>query len=102
MIEGTLVINLDPPYMGFLPKSSSQFSHYMDADTWCNCTLEQIKSLLIDLDVITPAQHWPPRECILRLPVVLPRERLAKHGLATLRNLETITIAKPAMMRRIS
>lgn len=102
MIEGTLVINLDPPYIGFFPNRQSQPMLCPEADSWSYCTQQQIKELLIDLDVIQANQHWPPRECILRLPIALPKVKLAKHGLTKPHSIEIATIAKPRPVRRIS
>ncbi len=104
MIEGTLVINLEPPYMGFLPKPCGQpinavgdLKNY----TWHYCTQTQIKDLLVELGVISTGQLWPPRECILRLPVVLPMKSLTKHGLLNIHSLE-LTTSSNRLLRRIS
>ncbi len=80
MIEGTLIVNFDPPFIGFSsPKATkaeiegSQLRRY--------CSLEEIRLLLIDLDCISEYQAWPPRELILRLPVNLPKKVLEKLNL---------------------
>jgi hypothetical protein len=83
MIEGMLIINLDPPYMGFTPTSGRQ-AIPVDAEPWRHCTHEQIRNLLLDLDVITVSDPWPLRDCILRLPIVLSKTKLVKHGLLKL------------------
>jgi hypothetical protein len=102
MMQGTLVINLDPPFIGFFPKSHPRLSQQPDLDTWSYCTHEQIKQLLIDIDAIPSCQHWPPRECILRLPVTLSRRILAKHGLAKCNTDNQITPSSVPLVRRIS
>lgn len=103
MIEGTLLINLDPPYMAFTPKVSGQSINGGASDNIrCDCTQAQIKDLLVELDVISPYQQWPLRECILRLPVVLPAKILAKHGLLNTHNLEPFAAPNTRLLRRIS
>lgn len=83
MIEGILVINLDPPYMGFFEKDDAKLAGDLPSRMlWRDCSLYELRDLLIDLEAITAPQAWPPRECILRLPVLLPRAKLVKHGLA--------------------
>jgi hypothetical protein len=83
MIEGTLVVNLDPPYMDFLPNTSTETKDNSACEncTWHYCTIEQIREFLVELGLIYKAQQWPPREYILRLPVRLPIRSLAKLGL---------------------
>lgn len=90
MIEGTLVVNLDPPYMGFLPKTSVDTINTAACAncTWCYCTLEQMRDFLVELGLIHPAQQWPSREYILRLPSRLPIRSLAKHGLLNVPTLQ--------------
>lgn len=102
MIEGILLINLEPSYMGFFPKPGNALTCCTDTDSWCYCTQDQIKALLLDLEILLPHQNWPPREYILRLPVTLPRTKLAKHGLAKPHIHDPLKLPQPALMRRIS
>lgn len=90
MIEGTLVVNLDPPYMGFLPKTSVEATTTSACENciWCYCTLDQMRDFLVELDLIHPAQQLPTREYIFRLPSRLPLRTLDKHGLLNVRTLE--------------
>jgi hypothetical protein len=96
MIEGTLVVNLDPPYMGFLLNTDA-----CENCTWCYCTLEQMRDFLVELGLIHKAQQWPPREYILRLPARLPINSLAKHGLLNVRTLEFASVPD-RLLKRIS
>lgn len=72
MIDGILVINLDPPYAGFSSKYSRCIRH---------CTVDELCVFLNDLGHLAPGQSWPPREYILRLPGSFSKDALAKFGL---------------------
>lgn len=82
MIEGTLIINLDPPYIGFAHQdnyiNNSQKKH-----SWRHCSLDEIKDLLVELQVVSSQQHWPLRECVLRLPLRVPKSVMVRLGLAS-------------------
>ncbi|HEY9772645.1 MAG TPA: hypothetical protein V6C81_02425 [Planktothrix sp.] len=73
MIKGTLVVNLNPPYIGF---TSQQ-----DGEQWKHCTVNDVKSLLVELDAIFPQVQWPPRDCMIRVQGDFPSQKLAKFGL---------------------
>lgn len=98
MLKGLLVVNLDPPYIGFLPEARAEASSSSQSDVWCYCTHEQIRDLLLDLHVMSVHDRWPLRECILRLPITWSRANLAKHGLARLP--KDLAVAQP--IRRVS
>ena len=83
MIHGVLVINLDPAYVGF-----SQYCDYSRGSnplsySWQNCSVEDIRCLLLELDMLAPHQSWPPQDCILRLEVSVPRAALARFNLVS-------------------
>ncbi len=72
-MEGTLVLNLEPPYMGFeANKSSRQFR---------NCTTEEIRRLLVDLKVLAPYDYLPNTECMVNIKGTFPAEILSSYGL---------------------
>lgn len=98
MLEGMLVVNTDPPYIGFYPKLGAETGNTAQSGVWRYCTHEQIKDLLLDLHVISVTDRWPLRECILRLPITCSRAHLVTHGLV--RQLKDIAVAQP--MRRVS
>lgn len=62
MIQGILVINLDPPYVGFSQNSALHGTAIAGVDTWRHCTIDQIKNQVIDLNALTPLQQWPHDE----------------------------------------
>ncbi len=78
MIQGILIINFDPAYIGFTPSSEDGGVHQLKRRY---CSLEEIRSLLIEMDVIHESQSWPPRDLILRLPVKMSKELLEKFAL---------------------
>ncbi|HEY9758753.1 MAG TPA: hypothetical protein V6C97_26535 [Oculatellaceae cyanobacterium] len=94
MIAGILIINLDPPYMGFAPCEQA-----VPGESWCHCNHEQIRNLLLDLNIITINDPWPVRECFLRMPITLPKSTLLKHGLL-LKLPKDVVVALP--VRRLS
>lgn len=80
MVQGLLVINLDPPFIGFstTPDNPRQATI---RESWHDCSLQEIRDVLIDLDAISPNLPWPPRDYILRLPVDLSKSSLQKLNL---------------------
>ncbi|MBS2009228.1 MAG: hypothetical protein JST01_19395 [Cyanobacteria bacterium SZAS TMP-1] len=102
MIEGTLQINLDPPYIAFseLPKESLDPAAKMTIVR--PSSVEEIRELLLELGAITPDQAWPPRECILRFPVALSRANLRRFNLLQLHALETSDPGDEPTLRLIS
>ncbi len=82
MVEGILVVNLDPPYLGFVQKLKKDpgLKKFPQA-SFKNCTLKEVHDVLLDLGVISTQQHWPPRDCMIRIPTSLPASTLKKYGL---------------------
>lgn len=78
MIQGILIVNFEPAYIGFTPCIADGGATQLRRRY---CSLEEIRSLLIEMDVIHESQSWPPRDLILRLPVKMPRELLRKFAL---------------------
>ena len=83
MIEGILTVNLDPPYCGFHSHETG-FSYLRSAE----CTVEEIRAILIELGAISPSQHWPMQECFVRLTGTFSEVQLAKLGLWPMREHE--------------
>lgn len=71
IIQGVLVVNLEPAYIGFSHNSDDQKRSSSAEYTWRDCSVEEIRELLIELGVIAPNQSWSPGECIMRLPMEL-------------------------------
>lgn len=78
MIQGVLIVNFEPAYIGFTPSNAEGGATKLRRRY---CSLEEIRSLLIEMDVIHESQSWPPSDLILRLPVKMPRELLRKFAL---------------------
>lgn len=85
MLEGHLIVNFEPAYIGFAPVKNAVNVYSLRRRY---CSIEEIRTLLLDLDVITPAQNWPPRELILRLPVSISSSVLEKMQLMPMTSLE--------------
>lgn len=73
MVQGTLSVNLEPPYIGLKAEHAREIRR--------SCTVEEIKKILLALKIITPQQHWPPKDCVMRLPGQFPGAVLARFGL---------------------
>jgi hypothetical protein len=73
MIEGKLVVNLNPPYMGFTSEKHGE--------QWKNCTVNEVRSLLVELEAIIPQVQWPPRDYTVRISGQFPQQKLEKFGL---------------------
>ncbi len=85
MLDGYLIVNLEPAYIGFSPIIDSR------ENSWSGrryCTVEEIRTLLLDLGVIEPDQSWPPRELMLRLKVRIPRTVLEKLELVPMSGMD--------------
>jgi len=80
MVEGILVVNLDPPYVGFVQKQDKQGDKKMRG-ALKNCSLQELRQTLLELGAITPQQQWPPRDCTIRFPGVFSSEALHRVGL---------------------
>ena len=76
MLEGMLFINFDPPYIAFSPEDRGQ-----KAQCVRYCSKEDIHSLLLDLGLLQPTQHWAPRECQALFFASLSNSTLLKYGL---------------------
>lgn len=73
MLKGVLIVNLNPPYIGFKPVDSPSIVR--------NCTTAEIKELLVDLKIMESDSPWPLKEFILRLPGEYSRSMLTKYDL---------------------
>lgn len=71
LIEGMLIVNLDPPYIGFTQSKPVELSE-RPFKMSVPCSADDIRRLLLNLDVIDQFQNWPPRECVLLLQSSLP------------------------------
>lgn len=84
MLEGILVVNLDPPYVGFVKKHGNQSGDDKRMHgSLRNCSLPELRQMLIELGAISPQQQWPPRDYMIRLPGSFSEATLAKIGLDT-------------------
>ncbi|MBX9570638.1 MAG: hypothetical protein K2X77_17230 [Candidatus Obscuribacterales bacterium] len=85
MVEGTLVVNLDPPYVSFVEHEGVKTGaeRRRRATAFKHCTIQELRMMLIDLGAIVPYQHWPPRDCMMRLPGTYSQATLDKLGLET-------------------
>ncbi len=79
MIECTLIVNSEPPYIGFAP-AETRFSKE-NGYQFRYCTKEEIRNLLVELDVIVESEIWSTHELIFRLPMNIPKSLLAKMQL---------------------
>jgi hypothetical protein len=80
MIEGILTVNLDPPYCSFHSHETG-FSYLRSAE----CTVEEIRVILIELGAISSSQHWPMQECFVRLTGTFSEVQLTNLGLWPMR-----------------
>lgn len=84
MVEGTLVVNLDPPYVSFVEHGAKTGAELRRRKTAFNhCTIQELRMMLIELGAIVPYQHWPPKDCMMRLPGSYSKDTLDKLGLET-------------------
>ncbi len=82
MVEGILVVNLDPPYVGFVQNENKPGDTRKKRGSVKNCSLSELRLTLIELGAISPNQQWPPRDCAIRVPGSFSDDALAKAGLA--------------------
>lgn len=87
MVEGTLVVNLDPPYVSFVEHEAAKagVEKRRRSTAFKHCTIQELRLMLIELGAIVPHQHWPPRDCMVRLPGSYSQATLDKLGLETKR-----------------
>jgi hypothetical protein len=83
MIEGILTVNLDPPYCSFHSRETG-FNYLRSAE----CTVEEIRVILIELGAISASQHWPMQECFVRLSGTFSEVQLGNLGLWPMRQHE--------------
>ena len=76
MIEGILTVNLDPPYCSF--HSHTTGFHYIRS---AECTVDEIRAILLELGAISSSQHWPMKECFVRLTGRFSEAQLGELGL---------------------
>ncbi len=69
MINGTLTVSLEPPYLSFCDSEGTNYSRY--------CSKEEIQRVLEDLGNF----NWPLRECVVRIPTKINGLGLAKWRL---------------------
>lgn len=82
MVEGILVVNLDPPYVGFVQNEKKPGDGRKMRGAVKNCSLIELRQTLIELGAISANQQWPPRDCAIRVPGTFSDDALAKAGLA--------------------
>lgn len=80
MIEGILTVNLDPPYCSFHSHLTG-FNYLRSAE----CTVEEIRAILLELGAISSGQNWPMQECFVRLTGTFSEGQLANLGLWPMR-----------------
>jgi hypothetical protein len=73
MVNAKLMINLDPPTMGLEIEGNKSY--------WRPSTADEIKSLLLELDLLTAEQPWPPRELVVGLAGSFSENVLSGYGL---------------------
>jgi hypothetical protein len=73
--NGTLQINLNPPYLCFV--SNEDRTRVASED----CSVEQIRQFLIELDIITPHDDLSHRDMQVLVAGVFSSATLAKYGL---------------------
>lgn len=73
MIEGTFILNLDPAFIEFHMDGKERIRK--------QCSIDELRKILIEMDALTQHQNWPPREYILRLRCGFSKETLANLGL---------------------
>lgn len=74
-MEGTLFLNLEPPYMSFEGSKCSRRLRY--------CTAEEIRQLLVDLHALSPRSPLPNTEYMARIKGTFPQEILSSYGLSS-------------------
>lgn len=80
MVDGILVVNLDPPYVGFV-QNEKPGDNRRKFGTMKDCTLSELRATLIELGAITSQQQWPPKDCAIRVPGTFSDAALIKAGL---------------------
>ena len=73
-MNGLLIITLEPASIAF----------YHDGDKYGqrrNCTVDEIRKLLLDLHGLDPCQNWPLRDCEILLRGKYSQAELNAYGL---------------------
>lgn len=73
MIKGILSANLNPPCLEFFSNDSQLFRR--------NCSTDDLRTLMIALDVICPSERWQPSEFVFRINGEFPKRSLEALGL---------------------
>jgi len=102
MIYGSLIASISPPSIGFVALSANAHEPGIHIAEWRkHCTLDELRSFLLDFEAISPAQNWPMRDCILRVNGVFSRDKLSKHGLCTDSH-HKVTVSKASDRRNLA
>jgi hypothetical protein len=82
MVEGILVVNLDPPYVGFVVQQQNKQAGENKRlhGALKNCTLNELRQMLLELGAISPQQQWPD-DCPVHFPGSYSEAALEKIGL---------------------
>ncbi len=70
-IEGVLLINLDPPYLGFATDKGT---------LWKHSSKDELLQFLVAVDAAEAGIRLP-RECQVRLPGRYSKDKLREYGL---------------------
>lgn len=97
MISGTLIINLEPAYLTFIPGAAARDENMGNMQR--DCTAQEIRELLLDLSVLEMNSCWPPKELQAILPGVYSCELLIRHGLGSAFVFENMKRCKSAAVR---
>jgi hypothetical protein len=73
MIKGILTANLDPPCLEFFSNDTKFLRK--------NCSAEDLRTMMIALDVICPNERWQPNEFVFRINGEFPKKSLEALGL---------------------
>ncbi len=73
MIDGTLTINLDPPYLHFHADDPGVSGRLRE------CTMDDIRAALAEFAQNMP-DRWPLNDCVIRLRGKFSATRLSKLG----------------------
>lgn len=77
MINGTLVVNLDPPYCLFRANALAPL-RIEEQKQW---TTAEIKNVLLELGAIESTDHSSLKECFVRVRGDFPATKLLRLGL---------------------
>lgn len=82
MVEGILVVNLDPPYVSFVEQQDKTGTDQRKRKPAAvrHCTIQELRLMLLELGAIVPYQQWPPREYTIHMPGTYSQATLDKLG----------------------